>query len=111
MRGFNMQKRSSDKVETAYSLALDSYNAIGVDVPRALRALEKFPLSLQCWQGDDVTGFEPKASAASSGGIQSTGNYPGRATTPEELRADLDKALSFIPGKHRLNLHSIYAET
>jgi L-rhamnose isomerase len=106
-----MQKNSREKVETAYSLALDSYNAIGVDVPRALSALEKFPLSLQCWQGDDVTGFEPKATIASSGGIQSTGNYPGRATTPEELRADLDKALSFIPGKHRLNLHSIYAET
>jgi len=72
--------------------------------------LKNIPISLHCWQGDDVQGFEPSGAGA-GGGTLCTGNYMGRATNGEELRADLDKALSLIPGNHRLNLHAIYAET
>jgi L-rhamnose isomerase len=98
-------------VEKAYLLANEAYHKIGVDVASSERILETIPISIQCWQGDDVIGFEAKNDATFGGGIQATGNYPGRARTPEELRADLDKALALIPGKHRLNLHAIYAET
>lgn len=80
----------------------------GVDVEAALTALANKPISIHCWQGDDVTGFE-NAGSALSGGIQATGNYPGRARTPEELMADFDKAISLIPGKKRINLHASYA--
>jgi len=84
------------------------YAAYGVNVDEALRTIEKTPISIHCWQGDDVTGFENRGEAL-SGGIQTTGNYPGRATTPEELMADFDQALALIPGKKRLNLHACYA--
>lgn len=83
------------------------YQGYGVDVDRAMAALQEVPLSVHCWQGDDVVGFDCKE--ALSGGIQTTGNYPGRARTPEELMQDLDKALSLIPGKKKLNLHASYA--
>jgi L-rhamnose isomerase len=106
-----MTKVDKARVEKAYLLAQESYREIGVDVQSSKRILDTIPISIQCWQGDDVLGFETKKDALSGGGIQATGNYPGRARTPEELRADLDKALSLIPGKHRLNLHAIYAET
>ena len=76
----------------------------------SINQLEKIAISLHCWQGDDVSGFEAAAGLA-DGGIQATGNYPGKARTPDELRMDLEKALSLIPGRHRLNLHAIYAET
>jgi L-rhamnose isomerase len=82
---------------------------MGVDTEAAMAALAKIPISLHCWQGDDVGGFENTGEGL-SGGIAVTGNYPGKARTPDELRADLDKALSLIPGKHRLNLHAFYGE-
>ena len=93
-----------------YEEAKELYAGIGVDTDRALETLKAIPISLHCWQGDDVLGFLFR-DVALSGGIQTTGNYPGRATTPDELRRDLDVALSMIPGKMRLNLHAIYADT
>lgn len=98
------------QTEKAFELAKERYLELGVNVDKALEQLGKIPVSLHCWQGDDVGGFEPDDKEL-SGGIQVTGNYPGRARTPEELRLDLDKAYSLIPGNHRLNLHAIYAET
>lgn len=92
-----------------YESAREQYRAIGVDTEKALEALTEAAVSIHCWQGDDINGFESKASL--SGGIQVTGNHPGKARNPEELMADFDKALSLIPGKHRLNLHAIYAIT
>ena len=90
-----------------YDEAKKIYSAFGVDTDKALDALENVTVSVHCWQGDDVTGFDSKQSL--SGGIQTTGNYPGKATTPEELMADIDKAFSLIPGKKKLNLHACYA--
>lgn len=94
---------------TPYSFAQQAYAEIGVDTEAALTALAQIPISLHCWQGDDVAGFEAQGEAL-SGGIQATGNYPGKARNIGELRADLDQALSLIPGKHRLNLHAIYGD-
>lgn len=93
-----------------YELAKQAYIKWGVDVEKVLEHLKKVPISIHCWQGDDIGGFEVNKNEL-SGGIDVTGNYPGKATTPEELRSDLEKALSLIPGKHRVNLHAIYAET
>ena len=90
-----------------YTEAKEIYAGYGVDTEKALEALANVPVSVHCWQGDDVVGFDSKESL--SGGIQTTGNYPGKATTPEELMADLDKALSLTPGKKKLNLHASYA--
>jgi L-rhamnose isomerase len=98
------------QVEQAFQLAKERYAALGVDVERAMDRLVAIPVSLHCWQGDDVGGFENTGSEL-GGGLAVTGNYPGKARTPDELRADLDKALSLIPGSHRLNLHACYAET
>ncbi len=100
----------TSRIEQAYALAKESYAALGVDTDQALQALKNIPVSLHCWQGDDVGGFETPDATLSGGGIQATGNYPGKARTADELRGDLDKALSLIPGKHRLNLHAIYGE-
>jgi L-rhamnose isomerase len=97
-------------MEQAYSLAKERYAAIGVDVEAAVSTLARVPISLHCWQGDDVGGFE-KSGEELGGGLAVTGNYLGKARTPDELRADLDLALSMIPGTHRLNLHACYAET
>jgi L-rhamnose isomerase len=97
-------------IEKAYEMAVEVYAAQGVEVGRALEILSKIPISLHCWQGDDVGGFESSAGLT-GGGIQATGNYPGKARSGDELRADAEKALSLIPGKHRFNLHAIYAET
>ena len=99
----------SKSTTAAYRLAHERYATLGVDVDRALRALAKIPVSLHCWQGDDVGGFENVGNAL-GGGIAVTGNHPGKARTPDELRADLEKALSLIPGQHRLNLHAMYGE-
>ena len=90
-----------------YEYAKAQYAAIGVDTEQAIEKLMKLPIAMHCWQGDDVTGFDHDGPL--SGGIQATGNYPGKATTPEQLMADLDKAFSLIPGKHKLNLHACYA--
>src|SRR5207302_5179130 len=93
------------RVTQAFMLAKERYATLGVDVNRALQQLARIPISLHCWQGDDVGGFE-KQSGALTGGIVATGNYPGKARTPEELRADAAKALTLIPGKNRFNLHA-----
>jgi len=94
----------------AFEEAKNRYAEIGVDVEIALEQLGNTPISLHCWQGDDVGGFEIQPEAVSGGGIQATGNYPGKARTIDELRADLEKALSLIPGNHRLNLHACYGD-
>ncbi|MBQ8397693.1 MAG: L-rhamnose isomerase [Clostridia bacterium] len=94
-------------MNTRYENARADYAALGVDTEAALAALSSKAISMHCWQGDDVRGFEGTGSL--DGGIQTTGNYPGAARTPDELMADIDKALSLIPGKHRLNLHASYA--
>src|SRR4051812_20715596 len=102
--------RHMSPIESAYALAKDRYAQLDVDTDRACAALKTIPISLHCWQGDDVGGFENNGSTL-GGGLAVTGNYPGKARTPDELRSDLDKALSLIPGRHRLNLHASYAET
>lgn len=94
---------------TRFESARELYRAMGVDVDAALEKLENIKLSMHCWQGDDVAGFENASSL--SGGIAATGNYPGKARSPEELMADIDQALSLIPGKHKINLHASYAIT
>ncbi|MGQ9768364.1 MAG: L-rhamnose isomerase [Anaerolineae bacterium] len=106
-----MSVQPSDKhIRDAYALARERYAALGVDTDAALARLAAIPISLHCWQGDDVGGFENPGGEL-TGGIAATGNYPGKARTPAELRQDLDMAFSLIPGRHRLNLHAIYAET
>ncbi len=100
----------SDKLENMYNYAKEAYAELGVDTDKALEALKKVALSIHCWQTDDVGGFETPDSTLSGGGIQVTGNYPGKSRSIAEMREDLDKAYSLIPGKHRLNLHSIYGE-
>ena len=99
----------SKSTAAAFRLAHERYATLGVDADRALKTLAKIPVSLHCWQGDDVGGFENFGNAL-GGGIAVTGNHPGKARTPDELRADLEKALSLIPGQHRLNLHAMYGE-
>ena len=96
-------------IEKSYALAQERYASLGVDVPHALQTLAQIPVSLHCWQGDDVGGFE-KVGGTLGNGLAATGHYPGKARTPDELRADLDLAFSLIPGKHRLNLHAFYGE-
>lgn len=96
-------------VRAAFEMASEQYAAIGVDVNAALKRLAETAISVHCWQGDDVAGFEGNAGALGDG-LAVTGNYPGRARTPEELRSDLELAYSLIPGKHRLNLHALYGE-
>ena len=91
----------------SYQEAKKKYAALGVDTEKAIRSLSKVSISMHCWQGDDVSGFENVG--ALTGGSQTTGNYPGKARTPEELMSDIDMALSLIPGRHRLNLHACYA--
>jgi len=90
----------------SYKKAQKAYAKLGVDTEKAIKALQKIKISMHCWQGDDVGGFETTGGA--SGGIQTTGNYPGKARTPQELMADVDFAMSLIPGRHRLNLHACY---
>ena len=96
-------------IQQSYRLARERYAALGVNADQVLKALAQVPVSLHCWQGDDVGGFEPFGGAL-TGGIVTTGNYPGKARTPDELRADAAKALSLIPGTHRFNLHASYGE-
>ena len=100
----------SAQIDRAFASAAEQYADLGVDVDAAMDQLAQVPISLHCWQGDDVAGFE-NTGLPLGGGLAVTGNYPGKARTPDELRADLEKALSLIPGRHRLNLHASYAET
>ena len=93
-----------------YELAKEKYTSLGVDVEEILKQMEGISLSIHCWQGDDVAGFEHPDSKLEGGGIIATGSYPGRARTISELRADLDFTLSLIPGHHRVNLHAMYGD-
>lgn len=97
------------RIEQSFALAREQYAALGVDVDQALKQLAGIPISLHCWQGDDVGGFE-HVSDSLGGGLAVTGNYPGKARTAGELRADFELALAQIPGQHRFNLHACYAE-
>ena len=92
-------------IENAYQIAKARFAEIGVDTDAAITAMAKLPISVHCWQGDDVAGFEMQEGEL-TGGIQATGNYPGKARSAHELRSDLDKAFSLIPGPKRLNLHA-----
>lgn len=100
---------SKEQITSAYEHAKNVFAKHGVDTDKALARLKEIPISMHCWQGDDVKGFE-SPDVALSGGIQTTGNYPGAAKTPVELRADMEKAFSLIPGKKRVNLHAIYLD-
>ncbi|EAF3055093.1 L-rhamnose isomerase [Listeria monocytogenes serotype 1/2c] len=98
------------EINKRYQVAKERYQAIGVDTEKALKTLKDIKISMHCWQGDDVKGFlNPDGEL--TGGIMATGNYPGAAHTPKQLRQDLEKAYSLIPGKHKLNLHAIYVDT
>lgn len=100
----------AEQIKKAYQVAKERYAAIGVDTDAALKKLQDIKISMHCWQGDDVKGFlTPEGDL--TGGIMSTGNYPGVANTPDQLRQDLEKAFSLIPGQHKLNLHAIYLDT
>jgi len=101
----------TDRIHKTYLFAKEHYAEYGVNTERAIKTAANVPLSLHCWQGDDVGGFEDPEAGLSGGGLAATGNYPGKARTPAELRQDLHIALKLIPGKHRLNLHAIYADT
>ena len=96
------------KIKQAYDIAVERYAELGIDVEKVLEKLQKVEISMHCWQADDVSGFESAGDL--TGGIQATGNYPGKARNMEELRADILKAMSLIPGKQRLNLHEIYGD-
>ena len=100
----------SDSVQLAFVAAEKRYAEIGVDASAAMAALDRIPVSMHCWQGDDVIGFESSASNL-TGGIQTTGNYPGKARNAKELRQDLEAAMAMVPGPKRLNLHAIYLES
>ena len=89
-----------------YEQAKEKYAAIGVDTEKAIEKLKEAEIALHCWQGDDVRGFDTDPSKPLTGGIQTTGNYPGRARTPEELMADIDEVLKLIPGRAKMNLHA-----
>jgi L-rhamnose isomerase len=97
-------------IEKAYKLAKDQYAAFGIDTDQVIAEMDKISISLHCWQTDDVGGFEKADSVLGGGGIQATGNFPGKSKTIEQMRSDLDKVLSLLPGKQRLNLHAIYGE-
>lgn len=97
-------------IEKSYQLAKEQYAELGIDTDKVLAELDSINISLHCWQTDDVGGFEKAGSVLGGGGIQATGNFPGKAKTIEQMRTDLDKAMSLLPGKQRLNLHAIYGE-
>jgi L-rhamnose isomerase len=97
-------------IEKSYQLAKEQYAALGVDTDKVLKQMDNVNISLHCWQTDDVGGFEKAGAVLGGGGIQATGNFPGKSKTLEQMRADLDKVMSLLPGKQRLNLHAIYGE-
>jgi len=104
-----MERGTRMENKERFEAAKECYAKIGVDVQKAMDKLKKVKVSLHCWQGDDVRGFDQKSGGALTGGIQTTGNYPGRARTPEELMADMDKVLSLCLGAKKINLHASYA--
>jgi len=97
-------------IEKSYEMAKEQYAELGIDTEDTMEKLNKLSISLHCWQGDDVGGFETQDAELSGGGIQVTGNYPGKARNVDELRMDLEKVYALLPGNHRLNLHAIYGE-
>ncbi len=101
--------KMKEKVQKSYEIAKERYEEVGVNIDKAIETLEKLPLSIHCWQADDVAGFENFGSI-SDAGIQATGNHPGKARNMEELRRDIEKVLTLVGGKHRLNLHAIYGD-
>lgn len=101
---------SSSSIESAWALANARFSQLGIDAEAAMKKLDTLPVSIHCWQGDDVAGFE-NPEGALTGGIQATGNYPGKAKNAQQLRADLEQAISLIPGPNRLNLHALYLES
>lgn len=101
--------KKNELVQKSYEIAKERYAAIGVDVDASLEKLQKIQISIHCWQADDVTGFENLGNLG-GGGIQATGNYPGKARNIDELRADIEKVQTLVGGKHRLNLHEIYGD-
>lgn len=101
---------SPTSIESAWTLAKERFAQLGIDAEAAMKKLDTLPVSIHCWQGDDVAGFE-NPEAALTGGIQATGNYPGKAKNAQQLRADLEQAISLIPGPNRLNLHALYLES
>ena len=104
-----LRTMSASESQQAYALARERYASLGVDTDGAMKQLARIPISLHCWQGDDVGGFE-RLGTGLGGGLAATGNYPGKARTPDELRSDAAKALSLLPGRHRFNLHAFYGE-
>ncbi len=101
---------NSKNIKKIYELAKEQYAELGVDADKAIAEMSRIKISLHCWQADDVGGFEKPDAALSGGGIQATGNYPGKATTIEQMRSDLEKVMQLLPGKQKLNLHAIYGE-
>jgi len=99
---------NTETILTSYKLAKESYGKMGVDTETAINALASIPISIPCWQGDDVGGFEKTSQEALGGGIQATGNYPGKARNMEELMQDLENVLALVPGTHRVSLHAMY---
>jgi len=100
----------TSSIDHAWTLAKERFSQLGIDAEAAMQKLDTLPVSMHCWQGDDVAGFE-NPEGALTGGIQATGNYPGKAKNAQQLRADLEQALSLIPGPNRLNLHALYLES
>lgn len=103
-------KRSKEKIIKAYELAKEVYSDLNIDIDEVIDRIDRIPISIHCWQGDDLNGFENKDQTL-TGGIQVTGNYPGKARCVHELRADIEKAFAYIPGKKKLNLHALYLDT
>ncbi len=101
--------KKTELIQKSYEIAKERYAALGIDTEAALKRLQKIAISIHCWQADDVTGFE-NLNNVGGGGIQATGNYPGKARNIDEIRSDIEKVLTFIAGKHRLNLHETYGE-
>ncbi|MCE1199241.1 MAG: L-rhamnose isomerase [Marinilabiliales bacterium] len=99
-----------ERIERSYESAKHIYGSIGIDTDKVLQQMDELTISLHCWQTDDVGGFETPDAALSGGGIQATGNYPGKARTIEQMRQDLEKVMSLLPGKQRINLHAIYGD-
>ena len=100
----------STTIEKTYASARDRYAQLGVDTDKALARLQTISISLHCWQGDDVGGFEKNAEGLAGSGLQVTGVYPGKARTVDELRVDMAQAFALLPGRHRVNLHAMYGE-
>ena len=99
-----------DLIKKAYEIAKEQYSAIGIDTDAAIQKMNEVIISLHCWQTDDVGGFERPDAQLSGGGIQATGNYPGKSRNINEMKADFEKVLSLLPGKQRINLHAIYGD-